>query len=235
MAKLRLDKILSSDGRFSRSTAEKMIRSGRVFVNGKPAKSGSEKYDTETDEILIDGEVLRYSEFFYIMMNKPAGVLSATEDRADKTALDLLPENFQKLKLFPAGRLDKDSEGLLIMTNDGAYAHKVITPNKNVFKKYYIRVEVTLEKSDIAAVESGIALSDFTTLPGKLEILSDSEAYVYIREGKYHQVKRMLGALGKPVTYLKRVSIGSLVLDGKLAPGEWREMTDEEAGSVFVG
>ena len=164
-------------------------------------------------------------------------MLSATDDARDKTVLDLLPDKYKKLKLFPAGRLDKASEGLMLLTNDGDYAHRVISPNKNVFKKYYVETEGKLTQEDIKAVERGIELKDFTSMPGKMEILSSGEkssAYVFIREGKYHQVRRMLQSLGKPVTYLKRMAIGSLHLDETLAPGGFREMTIEEANKAFI-
>lgn len=238
MAKLRLDKIIASTGEYSRSEASNLIRMGVVLVNGSPAVSGADKYDPESDNITVKGVCISYSEYCYLMMNKPAGVLSATEDVRDETVLDLLPEKYKKLKLFPAGRLDKASEGLLILTNDGDYAHRVISPNKKVYKKYFIETDGVLTLSDCEAVEKGIALKDFTTLPGKMEIISSDEiskAYVYIREGKFHQVRRMLQALGKTVTYLKRVSIGALVLDENLPLGMAREMTGEEADKVFVG
>ena len=238
MAKLRLDKIISSTGEYSRSEASKLIRMGAVLVNGFPAASGADKYDPETDEITVKGINISYAKYCYIMMNKPEDVLSATDDVRDKTVLDLLPDKYKKLKLFPAGRLDKASEGLMLLTNDGDYAHKVISPNKKVFKKYYVETEGALTESDCKAVECGIELKDFTTMPGKMEILSSgdkSSAYVYIREGKFHQVRRMLQSLGKPVTYLKRMSIGGLGLDEKLMPGDYREMSENEAFSVFEG
>ena len=237
MAKLRLDKIIASTGEYSRSEAANLIRMGAVLVNGIPAGSGADKYDPETDEIIVKGVCISYSKYYYVMMNKPAGVLSATDDNRDKTVLDLLPEKYKKIGLFPAGRLDKASEGLMLLTNDGEYAHKVITPNKKVFKKYYVETEGILTEKDCKAVEEGIALKDFTTLPGKMEIISSGEnssAYVYICEGKFHQVRRMLQSLGKPVTYLKRMSIGSLVLDETLHVGEYREMQKEEADKVFL-
>ena len=236
MAKLRLDKIVSSTGEHSRSEASNLIKMGAVLVNGVPAVSGADKYDPETDEIIVKGVCITYTKYCYIMMNKPEGVLSATDDVRDKTVLDLMPDKYKKLKLFPAGRLDKASEGLMLLTNDGDYAHRVISPNKKVFKKYYVETEGPLTDEDCAAVERGIELKDFTTMPGKMEIISSgasSKAYVYIREGKFHQVRRMLQNLGKPVVYLKRMSIGGLLLDEKLAPGEYREMTEKEAQFVF--
>lgn len=237
MALMRLDKIVSSTGEYSRSEAGVLIKRGEVTVNGTAAKSGADKYDPEISEITVCGKIISYAQFRYIMMNKPAGVLSATEDKKDNTALDLLPDKYKKLKLFPAGRLDKASEGLLILTNDGEYAHKIISPNKHVYKKYYVETEGILSEDDCEAVEKGIELNDFTAHPGKLEIISAGETsrgYVWIREGKFHQVRRMLGSLGKPVTYLKRMSIGGLKLDEGLAPGEFREMTKEESLQVFL-
>ena len=236
MAKLRLDKIISSTGEYSRSEASNLVRMGAVLVNGIPAVSGADKYDPECDEITVKGISVSYSKYCYIMMNKPAGVLSATDDVRDRTVLDLLPDKYKKLKLFPAGRLDKASEGLMLLTNDGDYAHRVISPNKKVFKKYYVETEGELTAEDIEAVEKGIELKDFTSMPGKMEIISAgdmSKAYVYIREGKFHQVRRMIQNLGKTVTYLKRVSIGNLILDEKLGAGDFREMSAEEANKVF--
>ncbi len=238
MALLRIDKIVSSTGEYSRKEASALIKRGEVTVNGFPASSGAVKADPETDVIAVRGQAVSYAKFRYIMMNKPDGVLSATEDRRDKTALELLPEKYQKLKLFPAGRLDKASEGLLILTNDGEYAHRVISPNRHVFKKYYVETEGRLTQRDCESVKKGVVLKDFTALPGKLEIISSgdkSAGYVWICEGKFHQVRRMLGSLGKPVLYLKRISIGGLVLDRQLAPGDFREMSENEANSVFKG
>lgn len=236
MALLRIDKIVSSTGEYSRKEAAFLIKRGEVTVNGFPVFSGAAKADTEKDVVTVRGQLISYAEYKYIMMNKPDGVLSATEDSRDKTALELLPEKYQRLKLFPAGRLDKASEGLLILTNNGEYTHRVISPNRHVFKKYYVETEGRLTEEDCESVKSGIELKDFTALPGKLEIISSgdtSAGYVWICEGKFHQVRRMLGSLGKPVLYLKRISIGGLLLDEQLAPGDFREMSENEALSVF--
>ena len=233
MKKLRLDKIISSAAFVSRSEAAELIRRGSVAVNGAIVSSGAEKYDPETDVILINGAPAEYREHRYIIMNKPAGVLSATEERRDRTVTDLLCEPYSKLGLFPAGRLDKDAEGLMLLTDDGDYAHRVISPGKKVYKRYYAEVSGTLTDKDAAAVAAGLELNDMTCLPGRLEIISPSRCYIEICEGKFHQVKRMLGSLGKPVTYLKRVSIGGLELPEELGPGEYREMSEGEAKLVF--
>ena len=234
MAVLRLDKLISSSGTASRKEVRSLVRSGRVTVNGVPAGSADMKVDAECDDVRLDGERIVFEEHRYIMMNKPAGYVSSTDDPRDATVLELLPEEYRRFSLFPAGRLDKDAEGLLILTDDGDYCHNVISPKKNVYKKYYVRVENALDESDKAAFERGITLSDGTAfLPGKLELLSGNECYVYIREGKYHQVKRMLGYLGKPVIYLKRLSVGGLELDPEIECGEIKKLSREEAELVF--
>jgi len=236
MSYQRLDKLVASTGKYTRSEATGLIKRGEVLVNGLPVRSGSDKVDTDRDEVLVRGESVGWKPLRYFMLNKPNGVLSATEDSADTTVLDLLPKELQRLGLAPAGRLDKASEGLLLLTNDGAYTHRVISPSRHVFKKYYVETAGCLTQEDCLAVEKGIALSDFTTLPGRLEILEageSSKAYVYIREGKYHPVRRMLGSRHKPVTFLKRLAIGGLTLDPELKPGRFRELTREEAELVF--
>jgi 16S rRNA pseudouridine516 synthase len=239
MEKLRLDKILADSGFCSRKEAARLIREGAVTVGGDAADSGAAKYDPETTEITVGGTRLEYKRKHYIMMNKPAGVVSATEDRSEKTVLDLLGPREKRLGLFPAGRLDKDAEGLLILTNDGDYVHRIITPAKNIWKTYEVETAGVLDSEDAAAFRQGIELKDgLRCLPAVLEILRSGEtstATVRIREGKYHQVKRMLASRGKPVLFLKRLSIGGLRLDGSLAPGSCREMTLLETESVFQG
>lgn len=236
MSLQRLDKLVAASGKYTRSEATAMIRRGEVLVNGAAVRSGAEKFDADRDEILVRGEAIGWKPLRYFIMNKPDGVLSATEDRSETTVIDLLPPELRRLGLAPAGRLDKNSEGLLLLTNDGALAHRVISPNKMVYKKYYVETDGVLTEEDCQAVEEGIALKDFTTLPGRLEILQPSgpgKAYIFIREGKFHQVRRMLGSRQKPVTYLKRLAIGGLKLDETLAPGQFRELTVEEAEAVF--
>ena len=236
MAKVRIDKAISQLGIASRSQVRSMISKGRIAVNGILPKSINDKCDPDTDIITVDGEAIEYKQYHYLMMNKPAGVVSATEDAKDKTVVSLLEGRYSKMDLFPVGRLDKDSEGFLILTNDGKFAHKVISPSKNVYKRYYIQVEGRIGEEDKMAVEKGILLKDGTKCrPGKLEIIKSgekSEAYMMISEGKYHQVKRMMAALGKPVLYLKRVSIGFVQLDSSLTPGQYREMTKEEIDAL---
>lgn len=225
----RLDKIISATGKKSRREVREMVRQGRVLVDGKPAPAADMKVDPQTAVILLDGEPLGYEKFTYVMLHKPAGVLTATEDRRQETVLDLLPPELRRRALSPVGRLDKDTEGLLLLTNDGQLAHRLLSPKSHVDKVYYARVDGALEPGDIAAFAAGMTLGDgFECLPAGLEILSPTEALVTLREGKFHQVKRMLAARGKPVLYLKRLSMGRLRLDPALAPGAWRMLTEEE-------
>lgn len=229
----RLDKIISATGKKSRREVREMVRQGRVLVDGKPAPAADMKVDPQTAVILLDGEPLGYEKFTYVMLHKPAGVLTATEDRRQETVLDLLPLELRRRALSPVGRLDKDTEGLLLLTNDGQLAHRLLSPKSHVDKVYYARVDGALEPGDIAAFAAGMTLGDgLECLPAGLEILSPTEALVTLREGKFHQVKRMLAARGKPVLYLKRLSMGRLRLDPALAPGAWRMLTEEERSAL---
>ena len=229
----RLDKIISATGKKSRREVREMVRQGRVLVDGKPAPAAAMKVDPQAAVILLDGEPLGYEKFTYVMLHKPAGVLTATEDRRQETVLDLLPPELRRRALSPVGRLDKDTEGLLLLTNDGQLAHRLLSPKSHVDKVYYARVDGALEPGDIAAFAAGMTLGDgLECLPAGLEILSPTEALVTLREGKFHQVKRMLAARGKPVLYLKRLSMGRLRLDPALAPGAWRMLTEEERSAL---
>ena len=236
MANERLDKLLSSTGRWSRSEVRHLVREGRVLADGRIAASPEEKYDPQTVALTVDGEEVRLRRFVYVMLHKPAGVLSATEDGKGKTVLDLLPEEYRRRGLFPVGRLDKDTEGLLLLTDDGTLAHALLSPKRHVDKVYYTRVAGALTEDDRAAFAAGMTLGDgLSCLPAGLEILSagaESEALVTLREGKFHQIKRMLASRGKPVLYLKRLSMGPLRLDESLAPGAWRELTEAEEKSL---
>lgn len=229
----RLDKIISATGKKSRREVREMVRQGRVLVDGKPAPAADMKVDPQTAVILLDGEPLGYEKFTYVMLHKPAGVLTATEDRRQETVLDLLPPELRRRALSPVGRLDKDTEGLLLLTNDGQLAHRLLSPKSHVDKVYYARVDGALEPGDIAAFAAGMTLGDgLECLPAGLEILSPTEVLVTLCEGKFHQVKRMLAARGKPVLYLKRLSMGRLRLDPALAPGAWRMLTEEERSAL---
>ena len=229
----RLDKIISATGKKSRREVREMVRQGRVLVDGKPAPAADMKVDPQTAVILLDGEPLGYEKFTYVMLHKPAGVLTATEDRRQETVLDLLPPEVRRRALSHVERLDKDTEGLLLLTNDGQLAHRLLSPKSHVDKVYYARVDGALEPGDIAAFAAGMTLGDgLECLPAGLEILSPTEALVTLREGKFHQVKRMLAARGKPVLYLKRLSMGRLRLDPALAPGAWRMLTEEERSAL---
>jgi len=233
---LRIDKIISSSGVATRSEVKRLVKQARVTADGKTVSYADMKYDPELTEICVDGVPLRYKEHHYIMMNKPAGVLSATEDGRGETVLDLLDGPMKKLGMFPVGRLDKDAEGLLILTDDGEFCHKVISPKSGVVKKYYVETENPVPSFATAEFEKGIVLDDgLHCLPARLELFGENEkrAYVYVREGKFHQVKRMMAAIGSPVSYLKRVAEGGLELDEKLGKGEWRELTESERVSIF--
>ena len=229
----RLDKIISGTGKYSRREVKLLVKQGRILIDGVPAAAADVKVDPETAEILLDGQDLGYRKFTYVMLHKPAGVLSAVEDRRQKTVLDLLPQELQRRGLSPVGRLDKDTEGLLLLTNDGELTHKLLSPRHHVDKVYYARVEGVLEAADCAAFAAGMMLGDgLECMPAGLEILSDSEALVTLQEGKFHQVKRMLAARGKPVVYLKRLSMGPLQLDESLLPGQFRLLTEEELAAL---
>ena len=229
----RLDKLLAATGRWSRKEVKELVRQGRVTVAGRAVPRPEEKYEL-TDDILVDGESVRCERFTYIMLHKPDGLLSATEDRRQQTVLDLLPEPYQKRGLFPVGRLDKDTEGLLLLTNDGELAHRLLAPKSHVDKVYFARVEGRVDETDVLAFRQGITLGDgLECLPAGLEPLEDGgSCLVTLREGKFHQVKRMLAHRGKPVVYLKRLSMGSLRLDESLPKGGWRELTREELNGL---
>lgn len=236
MALQRLDKIVASTGRFSRREVKLLVREGRVLADGRAVKSAEEKFDPLLARITVDGAPLAYSEHCYLMLHKPAGVLSATEDGRGTTVLDLLAPEYRRRGLFPVGRLDKDTEGLLLLTDDGPLAHALLSPKKHVDKVYFVRVSGRLTADDCAAFASGMTLGDgLRCLPAKLELLrtgEESEALVTLREGKFHQIKRMLASRGKPVLYLKRLSMGALTLDEALARGEYRPLTASESAAL---
>lgn len=229
----RLDKVLAGTGRWSRREVKLLVRQGQVQVNGAAASSAEEKVEPETAVILVGGEPVWLQKFTYVMLHKPAGVLSATEDRRQATVLELLPQELRRRGLSPVGRLDKDTEGLLLLTNDGALAHALLAPGRHVDKVYYTKVDGELEEDDVAAFAEGITLGDGTVcLPAGLDLISEREALVTLREGKYHQVKRMLASRGKPVVYLKRLGMGKLKLDPTLPAGAWRPLTPEELAEL---
>ena len=230
----RLDKLLADSGQFTRSEARNAIRSGRVTVNGIVESKPEAKYDEESGRICIDGETINCASKRYLMLYKPAGVLSATDDPRQPTVLDLLPRSFQRLKLFPVGRLDKDTTGLLLLTNDGDFAHRVISPKKHVPKRYRAVLDRPVTAEDVQAFADGIMLADGTQcLPAVLAPSEETTGIVTVYEGKYHQVKRMFASRGKAVTALHREQIGALVLDPSLFPGDWRELREEELALVF--
>ena len=230
----RLDKFLSSQSTLSRRDAAKAIRDRRVAVNGAVCRDADRKVDPDADRITLDGAALSYRRFVYYMMNKPAGVVCATEDKSERTVLDILPPALRRSGIFPAGRLDKDTTGLLILTDDGDYAHRMLAPKKHVDKTYLAALDREPDDAIAEAFSEGITLADGTVCkPGQAEPLGNCRARVVISEGKYHQVKRMFAALGYHVTALERVRIGALELDDFLAPGEVRELTQQEAALVF--
>ena len=229
----RLDKLLAGTGRWSRKEVKELVRTGRVRVNGVLAGKPEDKHDPNS-VFEVDGEQVLCGRLVYLMMHKPGGVLSATEDARQETVIDLLPEHLRRVGLFPVGRLDKDTEGLLLLTNDGPLGHELLAPKKHVDKTYFVRVEGALDADDVDAFRAGMTLEDgYTCLSAGLELLENhDEAIVTLREGKYHQIKRMLASRGKPVVYLKRLTMGPLVLDEKLKLGQWRELTQEEKAEL---
>ncbi len=227
----RLDKILASSGYGSRKDVKKLIKSGQVSVNGVIVNDAGCQVNPSVNQIIVAEEYLTYRKNIYIMLNKPVGVISSTRDNVEITVIDLLLGEYSHRKLFPVGRLDKDAQGLIFLTDDGNIAHRLLSPKNRVDKTYYVEVRGKLNKGDVEAFAQGIELEDFTTLPATLDILESgdiSQAYVTICEGKFHQIKRMMKARGKEVIFLKRLSLGPIRLDEELAPGQWRELTKEE-------
>lgn len=236
---MRLDKCLADCGLGTRSEVKSLLKAKRITVNGKVVNNGKVQVNPETDEILFDGETIQYEEFVYIMMNKPKGVVSATEDNLHKTVLDLIDPLYFKKGVFPVGRLDIDTHGLLLLTNDGELAHRLLSPKKHVTKIYQARVEGVMTAEDAAAFERGIVLSDETEcMPARLDILSvaqdESIVQIHLKEGKFHQVKRMVKSCGKTVVDLQRLTMGPLKLDESLALGESRPLTEEELESLMM-
>ena len=231
---MRLDKFLVACAVGSRTEVKNLLKAGRVTVNGKKEKSAKLQIDEETDEICFDGQKLDYEEFVYYMMNKPQGVISATEDPKHKTVLDLLDDYARAKEVFPVGRLDIDTHGLLLLTNDGKLDHALLSPKRHVDKTYLAQVKGIMTDEDIETFAKGIPLKDFTCQPAKLELVSiDTEkdqslVRVTIAEGKFHQVKRMVAYCGKEVVDLQRLTMGTLILDEDLKRGEWRRLSKEE-------
>lgn len=234
--KIRLDKMLGNLGIGTRKEIKAMVRKGMVTVNGELVKDSSVHVMVPEDAVEVEGTPVNYRKFVYIMMNKPPGVISATYDKHDETVVDLLDEEYLPFEVFPVGRLDKDTEGLLLLTNDGQLAHNLLAPRKHVTKTYFAKILGQVTQEDVTAFEAGVLLDDgYKTLPAELHILSSrpvSEVEVSIREGKFHQIKRMFVAVGKEVIYLKRLSMGSLQLDPDLELGEYRELTEDELAAL---
>lgn len=230
----RLDKLLAGTGKWSRREVKALVRQGLVRVDGRLAASAEDKLDPAAAIITVAGETISLCRFTYVMLHKPAGVLTATEDRKQPTVLDLLPPELRRIGLAPVGRLDKDTEGLLLLTNDGELAHRLLSPRYHVDKRYLARVDGELSAADTEAFARGMTLGDgLECLPAGLEVLPDRVCIVTLREGKFHQVKRMLAARGAPVLYLKRLSMGPLTLDDSLAAGAYRLLRAEEILALY--
>ncbi|HEX2938204.1 MAG TPA: pseudouridine synthase [Ruminiclostridium sp.] len=235
MSILRLDRMLSGQGVASRKEIKDLISGGSVTVNGITVKNSALKVDTGKDTVCVNGDPVRYREYVYYMMNKPAGVISASDDPRHETVIDLLPPQMKRPGLFPAGRLDRDTEGFLLITDDGTFAHNILSPKKHINKEYFVQLDSPLTPDEIESFENGIVIDGgLTCLPAKLKILEGGIAsggarvIATIHEGKFHQIKRMFKAVNHEVLYLKRLSMGRLRLDENLKPGESRELSEEE-------
>ena len=235
MAVERLDKIISKSGKFTRSEIKRLARLGEITLDGETVKDTSVKVDTEKCAITVSGEEIDTCEYVYIMLNKPQGVVSASEGRGDITVVDILPEGMKRKNLFPAGRLDKDTTGFVLITDDGEFAHRILSPKNHIKKTYIASLDKPIDESKKAVLENGIELNDGTVFkPAELEFLSEdmTEVQITIFEGKYHQIKRMFKAVGSTVVALRRIKMGNLPLDGGLAEGEARYLTGAEKEEI---
>ena len=230
---MRLDKFFSEQKILSRKEVGDKVKKGCITVNGVVAKKADIKIDESKDIILLDGEVISYKKYIYLMINKPQGYVSSTDDPRDKTVIDLLPPHLQKFDLFPCGRLDKDTVGLVILTNDGVSAHNNLSPKRHVQKRYFFTTADEYTDQDANAIQDGITLADgYTTKPCKIERVDGKNGYITLVEGKYHEIKRLFGARGNKIVFLQRVSFSSIVL-GDLPEGEYRHLTPDEE-YIFV-
>ena len=225
---MRLDKMIASTGLASRSQISGAVRGGRVLVDGVVAKKADMQVDPDRVSVVYCGTPVCYRQFTYIMLNKPEGYVSATEDGKFPTVVELLPPEQQKIGLFPCGRLDKNTLGLMLLTNDGDTSHRLLAPKSHVTKTYAFKLKFPLSDEDITALESGVDIGGYVTAPCQVQRIAEREGHITLTEGKYHQIKLMMEAVHNQVTYLERVTFGPLVLDASLARGEWRYLTDEE-------
>ena len=240
MSTMRLDKYLSLAGIASRTETSKAVRGGEVLVNGSPAKKADMQVDPDTVSVVFKGQPVIYREFTYILMHKPDGVVSATEDGRDKTVLDLLPEELKRIRpaLFPCGRLDKHTTGLMLLTNNGDLSHRLLSPSKHVDKTYAFAVKFPLSEEDVTALEAGVDIGGYVTAPCKVELDPQdpgergSTGRITLHEGKYHQIKLMMEARHNQITKLQRITFGPLTLDPALEAGEWRMLTEEEIAEL---
>ena len=228
----RIDKIIASQGKYSRSEVKTLIAKKKVTLNGEVIKSSSVKADPNTAVIVVNGEELNFKKFIYLMLNKPKGYVSATEDRDHQSVLDLVPMEFEGRDLFPAGRLDRDTTGLMIITDDGQMAHNILSPKKHVQKIYHVELDIPVTEEMAKGFEDGVELNDGVCKEASLEITGEKTCFVTLKEGRYHQIKRMFGCFGAEVLELKRIRMGNFRLPEDLAEGESRELTEEELNLI---
>ena len=230
----RIDKIISSQGKYSRSEIKKLASQGRIKINDNIVKKVNEKIDIETSTIYIDNEKLDFKRNIYLILNKPKGYISASEDRSQKTVLDLIPEKYFRKGLFPAGRLDKDTTGMMIITDDGEFAHNILAPRKHIEKTYRVQIDIDITEEMKEKFKQGIVLKDHVCCPATIIVEDKNTALITITEGKYHQIKRMFGCFGAKVVRLHRISMGGLQLPSDLEEGQCRELTKEELEKVCI-
>ena len=230
----RLDKVISSQTNYSRRDVKELVRSKKVLVNGEIVKNSDIKVDTSKDIITIDNAVLQIKKYIYLMLNKPKGYVSATDDKRFATVLELVPEEYSHRDLFPAGRLDKDTTGLMIITDDGVFAHNILSPSKHISKTYKVTIDIPVTKEMVLGFIEGIKLNDGVCKPSTLKIVDKYNAIVVLTEGRYHQIKRMFGCFGTKVIELKRIAMGNFNLPTDLEEGQCREFTKEELSKVTL-
>ena len=231
---MRLDRFLSNMGKATRTESGKLARDGKITVNGSVIKKADIHINPETDIICVNGVAIKYKKYAYIMLNKPQGYVSATDDEREKTVLDLLGDEERRLGLFPCGRLDKNTLGLVILTNDGDSAHRCLSPKCHVDKIYKFECKLPLTDENVNSLENGVDIGGYFTKPCKIKLDSDTSGEITLTEGKYHQIKRMLESVDNKITYLERITFGGIMLDKNLERGQWRYLTDDEE-KLFVG